>query len=47
MLVLLGQAYLARKKKNDVKTGRELLQQGLELDPKGRYASRARRALER
>jgi tetratricopeptide (TPR) repeat protein len=47
MMVLLGQAYLARKKKNDVKTGRELLQQGLELDPNGRYASRARRALER
>jgi tetratricopeptide (TPR) repeat protein len=47
MLVLLGQTYLARKKKNDLQTGRELLQQGLELDPKGRYASRAKRALGR
>jgi tetratricopeptide (TPR) repeat protein len=47
MLVLLGEAYLARKKKNDVQTGRELLHQGLELDPDGRYASRARLALER
>jgi tetratricopeptide (TPR) repeat protein len=47
MLVLLGQSYLARKKKNDVQTGHELLREGLELDPKGRYASRAKRALER
>jgi tetratricopeptide (TPR) repeat protein len=47
LLVLQGQAYMARKKKNDVQTGRELLRQGLELDPKGRYASRAKHELER
>jgi tetratricopeptide (TPR) repeat protein len=45
-LTLLGQAYVARGKKKDMQAGRDALRQALELEPEGRHAPAAKRALD-